>query len=48
MLIITLGSKRKGKEIVVEKAVEEKVIDVEEDHDDDDFVDVEWNNSGKW
>ena len=43
----TLGSKRKGKEIAVEKAatVEEKSIDVEQD---DDFVDVERNNSGKW
>ena len=42
-----VGSKRKGKEIVVEKAVEENIIDVEED-DDDYFVDDEWNNSGKW
>ena len=41
-----VGSKRKGKEIVVEKAVEENIIDVEED-DDDDFVDDQWNNSGK-
>ncbi|PWA50703.1 hypothetical protein CTI12_AA470400 [Artemisia annua] len=32
----TLGSKRKGEEIDVAKAVEEN---------DDDFVDVEWNNS---
>ena len=41
-----VGSKRKGKEIVVEKAVEENIIDVEAD-DDDDFVDDQWNNSGK-
>ena len=45
----TLGSKKKGKEIVVEKAdnVEENLIDVEEEDSDNDFVDVEWNNSGK-